>query len=35
VPVIAHGNDFMIGFDEDRLRQLVACCANTSPVVID
>ena len=32
VPVIAHGNDFIIGFNEERLKQLVDCCEHTTPV---
>jgi len=32
VPVIAHGNDFMIGFNRERLEQLVDCCEHTTSV---
>lgn len=32
VPVTAHGNDFVIGFNEERLAQLLDCCAHTTPV---
>ncbi len=32
VPVIAHGNDFMVGFSAERLGQLVDCCQHTTPV---
>ena len=32
VPVIAHGNDFMIGFSRERLEQFVECCEHTTPV---
>ena len=30
--MIAHGNDFVIGFSPDRLEQLVDCCEHTTPV---
>ncbi len=30
--MIAHGNDFMIGFNAERLEQLVDCCEHTTPV---
>lgn len=32
VPVIAHGNDFMVGFNEDRLQQMLDCCEHCSEV---
>jgi len=32
--VVAHGNDFIIGFNEERLAQLLDCCKHTSPVGI-
>jgi hypothetical protein len=32
VPVIAHGNDFIIGFNPERLEQFVDCCEHTTPV---
>ena len=32
VPTIAHGNDFIVGFNAERLAQLVDCCAHTSEV---
>lgn len=32
VPVVAHGTDLVIGFNPDRLQQLLDCTARTSPV---
>lgn len=32
VPVISHGKDFIIGFNEARLEQLVDCCRHCSAV---
>jgi len=32
VPVIAHGNDFIIRFNEERLEQLVDCYEHTTAV---
>ena len=32
VPVIAHGNDFVIGFSPARLEQFLECCEHTTPV---
>ncbi len=32
VPVIAHGKDFMTGFNPERLEQLVDCCEHTTSV---
>lgn len=32
VPVIAHGNDLIIGFNPERLAQLIDCCAHTTVV---
>lgn len=29
-PVIAHGNDLIIGFNEARLEQLLDCCRHTN-----
>lgn len=31
VPVVAHGKDFVIGFNRERLEQLVDCCEHTTP----
>jgi glutaredoxin len=31
VPVVAHGNDFIIGFNEERMEQLLDCCEHTTP----
>lgn len=32
VPVVAHGKDLIIGFNPERLEQLVDCCEHTSEV---
>lgn len=32
VPTIAHGKDFMVGFNPERLAQFVDCCAHCSAV---
>ncbi len=32
VPVVAHGNDFIIGFNPERLEMLLDSCEHTSPV---
>ncbi len=32
VPVVAHGKDFMVGFNEERLEQFVDCCEHMTPV---
>ncbi len=34
VPTIARGNDFMVGFNPDRMEQFLDCCAHSSPVDI-
>jgi hypothetical protein len=34
VPAIARGNDFMVGFNPDRMEQFLDCCAHSSPVEI-
>ncbi len=34
VPVVAHGNDIVIGFNEDRLAQLLDCCEHTTEVPV-
>lgn len=31
VPVVAHGNDLIIGFNPERLEQLLDCCQHTTP----
>ncbi len=35
VPTIAHGKDFIVGFNPERLAQFVDCCAHSSPVTAD
>ena len=32
VPVVAHGNDLVIGFNTERLSQLLDCCAHSTKV---
>lgn len=32
VPVIAHGKDIVIGFNPERLAQMLECCENTTEV---
>ncbi len=32
VPTIAHGNDFIVGFNAERWEQLLDCHAHSSPV---
>lgn len=32
VPVLAHGEDIIIGFSEERWAQMLECCRNTSEV---
>lgn len=32
VPVVAHGKDLIIGYNEERLSQLLDCCHHTSEV---
>lgn len=34
VPVIAHGKDFVIGFNPERLMMMLECFKNTTPVDI-
>ena len=34
VPTIAHGNDFIVGFNPERLAQFVDCSAHTTQVDI-
>ena len=34
MPVIAHGKDFIIGFNPERLEMMLESCKNTSPVDI-
>ncbi len=35
VPVVTHGTDFVIGFNEERLEQLLDCCAHTTEVELE
>ncbi len=32
MPTIAHGNDFIVGFNAERWAQLLDCCAHTTEV---
>lgn len=34
VPVVAHGKDFVIGFNPERLELLLDCSRNSSPVEV-
>ncbi len=34
VPVLAHGKDFVIGFNPKRYEQLVDCCEHTTTVEV-
>ncbi len=34
VPVIAHGKDFVIGFNPERLEMILECCEHTTEVDI-
>jgi tRNA A37 methylthiotransferase MiaB len=32
VPTIAHGSDFIVGFNAERWTQFLDCCEHSSPV---